>query len=300
MYYKYIFVKLLLLIAQFAYAEISVTDNYGRVIDLPQPAQRIVSLSPHITENLFAIGAGEQVVGVASHSDYPPDALDIPVIGRHESLNIEAILALQPDLIIAWPEGNPQVQLERLEDLGIPVFYSAPEKLEEVGANLRLYGKLLARAEAVDVATAYAQQLEQLRIDYAGLSTVRVFYQLWHEPLLTVNHSQLIDQVIRLCGGVNRFSQQVEAIPHLSEESVIAVDPEVIITGQHGGDDRWTERWKKWQDLSATRHDQFYQVNEDLLYRPTIRLLDGAAEICTRLQEAREKRYRLNDNMEAQ
>ena len=117
MYYKYIFVKLLLLTAQSAYADISVTDNYGRVIDLPQPAQRIVSLSPHITENLFAIGAGEQLVGVASHSDYPSDALKLPVIGRYESLNIEAILALQPDLIIAWPEGNPRVQWGGLHTL---------------------------------------------------------------------------------------------------------------------------------------------------------------------------------------
>lgn len=294
MYYAYIFVKRLLwlavLLSQVTYAAISVTDNHGRVIDLPQPAQRVISLSPHTTENLFAIGAGAQLVGVVSYSDYPPAAQALPVVGSYESLNIEAILALQPDLIIAWPEGNPPVQLKRLADFGIPVFYSAPQRMAQIGENLRLYGALLGRPEADTVARTFAQRFAQLQADYAGGTPVRVFYQLWHEPLMTINHSQLIDQVITLCGGENVFAEQAEAIPRLSDESVIAVDPEVILTGLQGVDPRWSERWQQWPDLAATRIGQFYQVDEDLLYRPTLRLLDGAVAVCNRLQQVRDTR----------
>ncbi|WP_432470676.1 cobalamin-binding protein [Amphritea sp. HPY] len=292
MHYKYIFVKLFLflLVTESALAEISVTDNRGRVLDLAQPAQRVVSLSPHITENLFAVGAGPQVVGVTSHSDYPAEALELPVIGNYESLNIEAIIALQPDLVIGWPDGNPRIQLERLEALGLPVYYSDPHLLKDIPANLRSFGILTGRSEGEALAQRFDFRLAELHRKYAGQASVRVFYQLWNKPLMTINHSQLIDQIISLCGGQNLFTGHAEPVPRLSVESVLSVDPEVILTGRKNIPQDWAEQWQQWHTLSAAKSDQFYQLNEDLLYRPTMRILDGAEAMCDTLQNVRESR----------
>ncbi|SEQ61148.1 iron complex transport system substrate-binding protein [Amphritea atlantica] len=267
-------------------AGISVTDNRGRVIDIAQPARRVIALSPHITENLFAIGAGDYISGVVSHSDYPAEALNIPVIGDSQSFNLEAIIALKPDLVVAWAGGNPHLPLQRLEQMGIPVYYSDPKVFSDIPYNLRALGQLLQLPEAEHQATLFEERLQTLQQQYSGRTRLRVFYQLWNQPLMTVNQGQMVSQVIRLCGGENLFAGHREAIPRLGVESVLLTDPQVILTGRNLPDG-WEQQWQAWPTLSATRDGQFYRLNEDLLYRPTMRLLDGAQQMCEVLQQAR-------------
>ncbi len=275
-----------LLLASATEAGISVTDNRGRVIDIAQPARRVIALAPHITENLFAIGAGDYVIGVVSHSDYPAAALNIPVVGDSQSFNLEAMIAMKPDLVVAWAGGNPQLPLQRLEQMGVPVYYSDPKVFSDIPYNLRALGQLLELPQAEDQAVLFERRLAALQQRYADRSKLRVFYQLWHQPLTTVNHSQMIDQVIRLCGGENLFAGHREAIPRLGVESVLLTNPQVILTGE-GVPDGWQQSWQDWPDLAASRDNQFYRLNEDLLYRPTMRLLDGAQQMCEALQQAR-------------
>jgi len=273
--------------ASAAEADISVTDNKGRVIDIAQPARRVIALAPHITENLFAIGAGEYIKGVVSHSDYPAAALDIPVVGDSQSFNLEAIIALKPDLVVAWAGGNPTLPLQRLEQLGIPVYYSDPKVFTDIPYNLRALGQLLQRPEAETQAQLFEQRLATRQQRFSHGAKLRVFYQLWHQPLMTVNHRQMIDQVIRLCGGENPFAGHREVVPRLGVESVLLTDPQVILTGANAPDD-WMQQWQAWPELAASRYNQFYRLNEDLLYRPTLRLLEGAQQMCKALQRARE------------
>ncbi len=271
-----------------AQAGISVTDNHGRVIDIAQPAKRVIALAPHITESLFAIGAGDRVVGVVSHSDYPPQALDIPIVGDAQGFNLEAIIALQPDLVVAWAGGNPLLPLQRLERLGIPVYYSDPKVFSDIAHNLRALGRLLQRPEAEPLASEFERRLQQLQHSYASRTKIRVFYQLWHQPLMTLNKSQMISQAIDLCGGENLFADHREAVPHLGIESVLQTDPQVILTGENVPDG-WEQQWLAWPKLAASRYQQFYRLNEDLLYRPTMRLLDGTQQMCNVIQQARLK-----------
>ncbi len=291
MYIKYFFITLFcLLLVLPVQASITVTDNAGRSLTLQQPARRILALAPHITENLFSIGAGEYIVGTVSYSDYPPQALDVQRIGSFDQLSLEQVLALQPDLAIAWPGGNPPAQLERLRQFGIPVFESDPRSFAAIADNLRLFGQLTGLDERADsVASGLEQRLAALQARYAAANPVRVFYQLWHEPLMTVNHTQLVDRMLRLCGGQNPFTDRPEAVPQLSIESVLAVQPEVILTTTEEAPDDWIERWQRWPELPAVRQHLFYQLNADWMHRATLRSVSGAEQLCEYLDDARDK-----------
>lgn len=282
-----LFVCYLLITVSPVEAGVSVSDNRGRVIDIAQPARRIIALAPHITENLFAIGAGALVVGISSHSDYPPEAADLAIVGDAQGFNLEAIIKLQPDLIVAWPGGNPQLPLQRLEQMGIPVYYSDPHELRDIPFNLRALGKLTQLPLADQQAVLFEKRWQNLQQDYSQKAKIRVFYQLWNQPLMTINHTQLIDRVIGLCGGNNVFAAHKEVIPRLGVESVLLTDPQIILTGENVPEG-WEQQWLNWPTLSASRDEQLYRLNEDLLYRPTMRILDGAEQMCKLMQQTRD------------
>jgi iron complex transport system substrate-binding protein len=271
--------------------EIRVRDDAGIDISLHAPAKRIVSLSPHATELLFAAGAGTLLVGVDSHSDYPPEAASLPVVGSHERLNLETILTLKPDLLIAWKSGNVHAQVEQLDALGIPVFYSEPRQLEDIASNLERIGML---ADTSSTATAAARnfryRLHKLAENYAGRLPVRTFYQIWHQPLITINGEHLISQVITLCGGQNIFASLETLAPTVDREAVLRADPQVIIaSGMATQQPEWLEEWKQWPQLSATRFDQLHYIEPDLIQRHTPRILEGAEIMCEQLAGARNR-----------
>ncbi|MFC6669474.1 cobalamin-binding protein [Marinobacterium aestuariivivens] len=288
---KYILIKLLWLIfALPVTAAIQLVDDAGHRVELAQPARRILALAPHITENLFSIGAGPRIVGTVSYSDYPPQAQSIQRIGDYQRLSLEQALALEPDLVIAWPPGNDPVQLERLRQFGIPVFESDPQSFAGIAAQLRLFGRLTGlERNAEAVASELEQRVSRLQSGYRDAAPVRVFYQLWHEPLMTVNASQLVDRMLRICGGANPFADRPEVAPQLSVEAVLAASPEVILSTTEEAPDDWIERWQRWPQLPAVRHRLFYQLEADWMHRATLRAVSGAEQLCLYLDDARRR-----------
>lgn len=283
------FVFLLWLVANLAYAAVEVTDDTGQLVQLAQPAQRIISLSPHITENLFAAGAGDLIVGAVEYSDYPTAAKQIPLIGGYNQLDIEGIVALEPDLILAWHSGNPLAQIERLAGLGIPVYYTEPRSFTAVSHELRQFGRLTGReASAEQAAVAFEQGAAQLKARYAQQREVRVFYQVWEQPLMTLNGEHLISEGLSLCGGVNVFADLEQLVPVISREAVLEKDPEVIMGGGMGEDTpAWLENWKKYNSMQAVKANKLYFIPPSLIQRPTPRFLQGTQIMCEKLQQAR-------------
>jgi iron complex transport system substrate-binding protein len=271
-----------------AHAALSVRDDTGRLVELPKPARRIVSLAPHVTELLYAAGAGEFVVGAVDYSDYPEAAKTLPRVGSGGALDLEAILALRPDLVVGWQNGNPIAVLEKLQALGIPLFRSEPRKLEDVAANLRALGHLAGTDTAATAASNdYLANLQQVRERYRNATPVTVFYQIWHQPLMTINGEHLISQVIALCGGRNVFAQQTALVPKLDVEAVLAADPQAIITGERAAHPNWRKDWQRWPNLRAVRDGFLFNINPDLTQRHTSRLLQGAEEMCALLERVR-------------
>jgi iron complex transport system substrate-binding protein len=274
------------------WSDIQVTDDTGQQVILWQPAQRIVSLAPHITELLFAVGAGAAVVGTSEFSDYPEVARAIPRVGGGGGLDLEAILALHPDLVIAWESGNPAGQARRLQQLGLPVFFSEPSHMEDIISSLERFGQLTGRQEESRVqATAFADRLEALRQRYSGQDEVTVYYQIWDYPLMTVNGRHIVSDVIRLCGGRNVFADLPVLAPQIDSEAVLAANPDVIVVGDAAGEPATSlVAWKHWPELKAVRQQHLFTIQRELLVRHTPRLLEGAGQLCRLLQGVREQR----------
>jgi iron complex transport system substrate-binding protein len=277
-----------------AAADIRLVDDAGRSVSLKQPAQRIISLAPHLTELLFAAGAGRRVVGTVAYSDYPPAAQGIARVGDSAQLDLERIVALKPDLILVWQDGNAQRQLEKLLQLGIPVFYNEPRRLPDIARAIEQFG-LLAGTEAVALpaARAFAARLADLRRRYAGRAPVRVFYQIWDRPLMTVNGEHLISHVIRLCGGRNVFAELKPLTPEISTEAVLAADPEAIAgMSTEAGQAENLDQWRRWPRLKAAARGNLFLIDADIISRDTPRILDGAEQLCEQLDAARARRKR--------
>jgi len=216
-----------------AFAAIAVVDDAGRTVTLARPAQRVISMAPHVTELLFAAGGGARMVGAVDYSDYPEAAKKLPQVGSFNKIDVERVLALKPDLLVVWQSGNPTRQVEQLARLGIPVYYSEPSRLEQVGDSLLRLGRLLgtepvARRAAHD----YGARIAALRTRYAGRPQVGVFYQVWDRPLYTLNDDHVASDILRLCGGRNLFGALKTIAPEVGIEAVIEADPEVILVGK--------------------------------------------------------------------
>jgi len=274
-----------------ARGEIVVTDASGASIRLALPAKRIVSLAPHITELLFAAGAGGRVVGTAEYSDYPPAARALPKVGGN-ALDLEAIVALKPDLVMGWASGNAAASVARLRSLGLTVHLSEPHRIEDIAGELERIGRLADTEVAANAAVkAFRERYATLTARYSRRPPVVVFYQIWKQPLMTVNGKQIISDAIRLCGGRNVFAQLPILAPTVTVEAVIAANPEVIVaSGMGEARPEWLDDWRRWTTLDAVVRDNLYFVPPDLLQRHTPRILDGAEKLCMHLEAARGKR----------
>ena len=275
-----------------AIAEIRVIDDHSRTVVLERAARRIVSLAPHVTELLFAAGAGDRIVGAVDYSDYPEAAKRIPRVGNNRQLDLERIVTLKPDLIVVWLHGNAQRQLDKLKQLGIPLFYNEPHRLGDIARAIEQMGELIGtEAVARRAADDFTARETALRARYAGRPIVRVFYQIWKQPLMTVNGDHLITDVIRLCGGENVFADLKPLVPTVSTEAVLAADPEAIGTAMVDGKARNDlESWKHWPRLTATARGNYFYIPTDFISRPAPRILEGARLMCEALDAARAKR----------
>jgi len=270
-------------------AAIVVSDDTAVEVSLVAPAERIVSLSPNLTEVLFHLGVGDKIVGVDEYSLYPPAAQDIPRVNNHAAANFELILALKPDLVVAWQSGNGMQMIGRLRELGLTVFAVETEKIDAIPPLYRRLGALLGIAAQAEVlASEFSDQINALSETYRGRQPVAVFYQIWSDPLMTLNGQHLVSDVIRLCGGRNIFHDAVPIAPSVGIEGVIAADPEVIVSSGKLADlDRWRSQWLRWSGISAVANRHLYLVPPDLMQRQSPRLLEGIEYLCDYLQNAR-------------
>lgn len=284
------------LLTSTAHAAVSVIDDAGNTVTLARPARRIVSLAPHVTELLYAAGGGDRIVGTVSYSDYPPQARDLPRVGDNKALDLERVAALKPDLIVVWRHGNAQKQTDRLRALGLPLFYSEPRKLESIPENLEKLGKLMDTGPVATRAAAdFRQQVETLRKTYANRPPVTVFYQVWQQPLMTLNGQHMVSDMLALCGGRNLFGSEPPLVPTVSVEAVVAGNPEAMMTAGIGAtrpDKPLADfsMWEKWKSVTAVARNNLFIIDGDLVNRAGPRVVQGAAEICKDLDIARSRR----------
>ncbi len=275
-----------------ARAELVFKDDSGREIRLKAPAKRIITLAPHATELLYAAGAGDRLIGTVDYSDFPPAAKKIPRVGSYDRFDLEAISALKPDLIIAWETGNPAAQVDKLKALGLTVYVTQPNRMEDVAGQLEQLGRLAGTEATANAAAAqFRQRLDSLRRSNASKPKIRVFYQIWVTPLMTVGGPQIITSAIELCGGENVFGHLAQMAPVVSVEAVLAADPEAIVaTGMGDARPEWLNDWNKWTRMTAVKRGNLFHIHPDLMQRHTPRILDGAEKLCADLDVARSRR----------
>lgn len=271
---------------------VEVVDDTGARIAMAAPAQRIVSLAPHLTELVYAAGAGDRLVGVVEHSDFPPAARDRPRVGDYAQFDVETILRQKPDLVVAWQSGNPASAVEQLRHLGLVVFVSEPRRLVDIATTIERFGRLAGRdVQAGRAARHFRERLAALRAGYTGEPGVTVFFQFWHQPLMTINGQHLISDAIRLCGGRNIFADLKTLAPTVDEEAVLVADPEaIVVSGGDGRDVAHLAVWRRRGELTAVRRGNLFDLPPELILRHTPRILDGAERLCADLAEARRRR----------
>jgi iron complex transport system substrate-binding protein len=264
-----------------------VVDDAGAVIELARPAHRIVTLAPHAAELVAAAGAASKLVGVGAYTDRPAEARALPVIGDANAIDVERILALEPDLVVGWPWASPG-QVERLRSRGIAVFTSAPRTIDAIAGDIERLGALAGTsAEADGAARAFRARIAALKAAAWHGAPVHVFYQLADAPLYTIGGDHTITQAIALCGGVNVFASLGVPAPVVNVEEVLAQHPALIVTGTAGGvRPRWLDDWRRWPGLPAARDDGLAVVDADLLHRPGPRFVEGVAQLCAAIAMA--------------
>ena len=274
-----------------SFAEINVRDDTNQLVSLDHPARRIISLAPNITELLFAAGAGDFVVGVVDFSDFPPAAKQIQNIGDHQNYDMELILSLRPDLVVSWGSGSASEKIRKLKSLGLTVFVMEPRRFEDIAINIEKLGRLAGSYKiARDASDHFGDTYKQLNKKYAGKKKLKVFFQIWNQPLMTINGQHLISDVIRLCGGTNIFSELPSLAPSIDIEAVLAANPDVIVvSGDEESRSKWVDDWYKWPNLKAVKNDHLFLVPADLINRHTPRILLGAQQMCEQFESVRRK-----------
>lgn len=251
--------------------------------------ERIISLAPSLTELVYSVGAGDKLVGVLAHSDYPSQAKQLPQVGDANSLNIERIIELRPDLILVWASGITARDLARLQAFGYNLLIRDTQRLDDIPDLIEEIGLLTQHGpQATAEAKRLRQQLTQLQDQYQHKSPVRVFYQIWQQPLITINGTQFMGQAIQLCGGLNPFADHAALAPHISLEAVLEANPQLILLGggrQH--QQAWFTFWQKIPHLSASQNQHIMPLQGTAYQRPTARLIDALPELCQLIDQAR-------------
>jgi vitamin B12 transport system substrate-binding protein len=266
------------------------TLNAAPVVN--EPAKRIIALSPHSVELLFLLDAGERIIATTSFADYPEAAKLIPVIGGYNGIQIEKVLALKPDLIIAWEGGNKADDLAQLERLGFKVYRSQTRNLEGIADELVRLGELLGLSErAQQEADKFTLALAELKANNVHKEKLKFFYQLWNEPLRAMAGKSWINEMIEICGGQNIFDATIGDYPQVSIETVLEGQPEVIIIPSHHGHGLGEgDFWRKWPEIPAVKNKHIFYVDGDILHRFSVRVLQGINTVCTHFDQVRSSR----------
>lgn len=271
-------------------APISVIDDRQNTVTLQQPAQRIISLAPSTTELVYSAGAGNKLVAAVSFSNYPEAAKNLPLVGSYNQFDLERVLAYQPDLVISWYSGNQPEAIEQLEKLGIAVYRTETRYLEQLPETLIKIGQLAGtETEAQQEAERFKKTLQYLKQAYSTQAKVQVFYQVWNQPLITINQENLISQVIDVCGGQNVFAELESIAPKIDVEAVLKANPDAIVaSGMDEQRPEWLSDWKAWPSLKAVQDQQLHFIPPDHIQRQTVRVLLGAERLCQQLDQTRQ------------
>ena len=277
----------LLLISFSGAAEI--IDDEGNLVRLDKPAERIISLAPSLTELVYAAGAGARLIGVVEYSDYPASADSLTVVGRFDGLDIERILELKPDLIVAWQSGNPKSSITQLKNLNLEVYVAEPKNLSSIASHIEKLSVLTGTESRAQIAIQEFNSIYgELKRKYNSKSKVKVFYQLWDRPIITVGGNELINDIIELCGGENIFGDLPQLAPKIDQESVLIRNPKVIVaSGSNTERPHWLDEWKLWPQLTAVAEENLHFIIPELLQRHTPRALLGTRQMCEYIDQAR-------------
>lgn len=269
-------------------ASIAVTDDLGRKVELKQPAQRIVALAPFLTELAYSAGAGGKLVGASAYSDYPPEARALPQVASATGPEVEALAALRPDLVLAWQDSIRPNDVERIEGLGIRVFVARAKRLADP-PRLAEAIALMAGTDASGPARTYRARLTAARAG-ATKTRMRVFIEVWHQPLTTIGGTHWINEALDTCAADNVFADVDQVAPVVSWEELFRRDPDAILgTPAQGRQEAFKAMWRDRSSLRAVGEDRFAFVDPDKLQRPTLRLADGVAELCAGLARVRSR-----------
>ncbi|OXX67796.1 vitamin B12 ABC transporter substrate-binding protein BtuF [Vibrio sp. V03_P4A6T147] len=261
-------------------------------VAFPVQAQvkRIISLAPHATELAFSAGLGDKLVAVSEYSDYPAQALKLEKVANYQGLNIERILTLKPDLVIAWPAGNPAKELDKLKQLGLRIYTTKTQKLDDIANNIEALSQFADDPNiGQQAARDFRQSLITLKQSYGSQSKVRYFYQLSEKPIITLAKGSWPSEVFEFCGGENIFANSASPYPQVGIEQVLLAKPDVIFTSEHAIKNG--TMWQKWQQqLPAVQNGFVWALTSDWLNRPTPRTLQAIEEVCEYFSVVRQKR----------
>jgi len=269
--------------------DIQVSNVRGQITTLNQAAKRIAALSPHSVENVFSAGAGDLLVARSAYADYPEAANKLPIVSQYNSLNLEQLVELKPDLIIVWRSAIKEAALEKLRSLNIPIYISEINLLGDIAQEIINIGVLTGRSETANAAANdFLDELASLETNYSNLEKKKVFYQIAHSPLYTIGGPQIINHIINICGGENIFSDQNIKAPVVSKEAVVERNPDIIVYGNSALEvETLKQQWQEWEAISAVRSNHLYALNPDLISRASARIAIGAEGMCEAINNAR-------------
>ncbi len=257
-------------------------------------AQRVITLSPHLTEIVDAAGGSQQLVSVSAFSNFPESVKKLPVTSDARSIDLEKIKQLKPDLIIYWRGGTPETQIESVKKVlsgSAQFIFVEPKKLNDIATDIEKLGQALGtNAIAQKNAAAFRLEVAHLQKKYQNpkKKKVRVFYQVWAQPLMTLNQDHLISDIIELCGGEQLFAKEKLLVPTVSKEAVVKANPEIIFTAIDSKQMKMD--WSMWQSipqLAATQNKALIEIDADTISRPSQRILLGAKKICAEIDRLR-------------
>ena len=252
--------------------------------------QRVVTLAPNLTELVFAAGAGSSLIGVSAYSDYPPAALELPIVGDAFMIDQEQLAILKPDLLLVWQGGTPAHVVDELLRVGFNVEVIRTNSLADVASAIRRIGLLTGHIDDAEAAaSAYERGLESIAEGSDRLTDIRVFYQVSQRPLFTINGDHYVSELIELCGGSNAFADLDELAPTIDVEAVVERDPEVLLASTDAGENAFVE-WERWPHMAANESGNHFLMPADTVGRATPRLLQAGEAVCDALAEARRRR----------
>jgi iron complex transport system substrate-binding protein len=268
-------------------APISIRDDLGRTVELKEPAKRIVTLAPFLTELVYSTGAGERIVGVSAYSDYPPEAKRLPQVSTAAGFSIEEIARLEPDLVVVWRDSARPEEIERIALFGAAVYVANARNFEDVPRLLRSLGALTGR-DVAPVVASYEAKLEKLRRDHAGERPLSALLEIWHRPLTTIAGRHFMNEALGICGARNVFADLEGVAPMVAMEEVYKRDPGLIVGASSAGSaQEFLAQWREHPTLSAVKSGRLVFVDADRIQRLTARTPDGIAALCAAIERVR-------------